>query len=99
MAMGVLEAVKEAERMDSVLTVGTDGTSEALESIKAGELSATVNDFPFFQSQVAEEMLIRRAAGQEVPDYIYSPHAVVDSENCNLSNEEILGWTGFAIAE
>lgn len=99
MAMGVLEAVKEADRMDSVLTVGTDGTSEALASIAAGELSATVNDFPFFQSQCALEMLIRRAAGQEVPDYIYSPHAVVDSENCNLTNEEILGWTGFQLAE
>ena len=99
MAMGVLEAVKEADKMDAILTVGTDGTSEALESIKAGELSATVNDFPYFQSQVAEEMLVRRAAGQEVPDYIYSPHAVVDADNCNLSNEEILGWTGFAIAE
>lgn len=99
MAMGVLEAVKEADMMDTCLTVGTDGTSEALESIKAGELSATVNDFPYFQSQVAEEMLIRRAAGQEVPSYIYSPHAVVDADNCNLSNEEILGWTGFAIAE
>ena len=99
MAMGVLEAVKEADKMDSILMVGTDGTSEALESIKAGELSATINDFPYFQSQVAEEMLIRRAAGQEVPDYIYSPHAVVDADNCNLSNEEILGWTGFQIAE
>ena len=99
MAMGLLEAVKEADKMDQILTVGTDGTSEALESIKAGELSATINDFPYFQSQVAEEMLIRRAAGQEVPDYIYSPHAVVDAENCNLTNEEILGWTGFSIAE
>lgn len=99
MAMGVLEAVKELDLLGKVLVVGTDGTTEALESIKAGELSATMNDFPYFQSQVAVEMLVRRLAGQEVPKYIYSPHAIVDSENCNLTNEEILGWTGFEIAE
>ncbi len=99
MAMGVLEAVKELDLLGKCLIVGTDGTSEALDSVKAGELSATINAFPFFQSQVAAEMLVRRLAGQEVPSYIYSPHAVVDADNCNLSNEEILGWTGFTLAE
>lgn len=97
MAMGVLEAVKELDLLGKCLVVGTDGTSEALESVKAGELSATINDFPYFQSQVAVEMLVRTLAGQEVPKYIYSPHAVVDGDNCNLTNEEILGWTGFAV--
>lgn len=97
MVMGVLEAVKDADKLHKVLLVGTDGTSEALASIKAGELDATVNDFPYFQSQVAAEMLVRRLNGQEVPAKIYSPHAVVDSENCNKTNEEILGWTGFKV--
>ena len=99
MAMGVLEAVKELNLLGKVLVVGTDGTTEALESIKAGELSATINDFPYYQSQVVVEMLVRTLAGQEVPKYIYSPHAVVDADNCNQSNEEILGWTGFTLAE
>ena len=99
MAMGVLEAVKEANKLGEILVVGTDGTSEALESIKAGELSATMNDFPYYQSQVSCEMLLRRLAGQEVPTAIYSPHAIVDSSNCNEENADILGWTGWAVAE
>ena len=99
MAMGVLEAVKEADLLGKVLVVGTDGTTEALDSIKAGELSATVNDFPYYQAQVAVEMLVRTLAGQDVPEKIYSPHAVIDSENCDLSNEEVLGWTGFTVEE
>lgn len=97
MAMGVLESVKEADLLGKCLVVGTDGTSEALDSVKAGELSATINDFPFYQSQVAAEMLVRKLSGQDVPEKIYSPHAVVDADNCNLSNEEILGWKGFTV--
>lgn len=99
MAMGVLEAVKAANLLGKCLVVGTDGTSEALNSIKAGELSATVNDFPYYQSQVALEMLVRKIAGQDVPKYIYSPHAIVDSSNSNQSDEEILGWKGFTVAK
>ena len=83
MAMGVLESVKEADLLGKCLVVGTDGTSEALDSVKAGELSATINDFPFYQSQVAAEMLVRKLSGQDVPEKIYSPHAVVDADNCN----------------
>ena len=97
MAMGVLEAVKEQDLLGKVLIVGTDGTSEALDSIKAGELSATINCFPYYQAQVALEMLVRTLAGQEVPEKIYSPLAIIDSDNCNTDNEEIIGWTGFAV--
>lgn len=42
MALGALQAVKNANKLGQVLVVGTDGAAEALASIKAGELSATV---------------------------------------------------------
>lgn len=42
MALGALQAVKNANKLGKVIVVGTDGAKEALESVKAGELSATV---------------------------------------------------------
>lgn len=42
MALGALQAVKNAGKLGEVIVVGTDGAAEALESVKAGELSATV---------------------------------------------------------
>lgn len=42
MALGALQAVKNANKLGKVLVVGTDGAAEALTSIKDGELTATV---------------------------------------------------------
>lgn len=42
MALGALQAVKNANKLGKILVVGTDGAAEALTSIKAGELTATV---------------------------------------------------------
>lgn len=42
MALGVLQAVKNAGKLEDIIVVGTDGAAEALQSVKAGELSATV---------------------------------------------------------
>ena len=53
MAMGALEAVKSAGKLGEVLVIGNDGTSEALGSVKAGELSATVNIYPDFGGKIS----------------------------------------------
>ena len=37
MALGALQAVKNAGKLGQILVVGTDGAAEALESVKAGE--------------------------------------------------------------
>ncbi len=42
MALGALQAVKNAGKLGRVLVVGTDGAAEAIESIRAGELTATI---------------------------------------------------------
>lgn len=94
MAMGCIEAVKAANRLDSCFVIGTDGTSEAHASIKAGELAGTVDNFPYYMSQIGMEMLIRKIAGQELPMVIYTPQLVVDASNINTDSAELIGWTG-----
>lgn len=42
MALGALQAVKNANKLGQIIVVGTDGAAEALESVKAGELSVLV---------------------------------------------------------
>lgn len=95
MAMGCIESVKSANKIGQCFVIGTDGTSEAHASIKAGELSGTVDNFPFYMSQIGMEMLIRKIAGQELPMMIYTPQVVVDAANINSDAAELIGWTGF----
>ncbi len=46
MALGALQAVINANKLGEILVVGTDGTPEAIKSIQAGELTATVAQDP-----------------------------------------------------
>ena len=47
MALGVFEAVKNANAAGKIPVVGTDGIREAKKSVQAGEMSDTVAEFPF----------------------------------------------------
>ncbi|MCR1840352.1 substrate-binding domain-containing protein [Murimonas intestini] len=90
MAMGALEAVVASD--SECVIVGTDGTSEATESIKAGELDATVDFFPNKMAEIAVEMQIRKLAGEELPKVIYAPQSIRDKDNVDKSFEEIFGY-------
>jgi ABC-type sugar transport system substrate-binding protein len=49
MALGALEAIKDANRLQEMFVVGLDAVAEALESIRSGELAATVDCNAFGQ--------------------------------------------------
>lgn len=90
MAMGALEAIINAG--SECVVVGTDGTSEAIESIKAGELDATVDFFPSTMGAIGVEIQIRKLAGQELPKVIYAPQCVRDAENIDKTFADIFGY-------
>ncbi|MDD2957131.1 MAG: substrate-binding domain-containing protein [Lachnospiraceae bacterium] len=90
MAMGAVEAVIAAG--SDCVVVGTDGTSEATDSIKAGELDATVDFFPNVMAEIAVEMQVRKLAGEELPKVIYAPQSIRDGGNVDKSFEEIFGY-------
>lgn len=90
MALGVVEAVKSSGK--DILIVGVDGIGEAYESIRNGGLSATIDSFPRFKSQIALECIIRIMGGQEIPRVIWTPQALIDSSNVNESPESIIDW-------
>lgn len=90
MALGVQEAVNASGR--EILVVGVDGIGEAYDSIRAGEMAATVDSFPFYKGQIAVEVALRVLGGQELPRVIWTPQALIDSSNVNVPAAQIINW-------
>lgn len=67
MALGAVEAVKAAGRLGEIMITGTDGNKDALDSIKKGELTATVDSNPVAQAFVPVEAAIRYILYGEIP--------------------------------
>jgi ribose transport system substrate-binding protein len=81
MALGIVEAVKAAGLQDKVAVFGTDGISDAYTSIKAGELTGTVDSFPVLTGEVALEAALRLVAGQKLPRVVATPQALITKDN------------------
>lgn len=81
MALGVVEAVKAAGKLSNIAVIGTDGISDAYKSIKAGELTATVDSFPVLTGEVALEVALWLRAGQKLPRVVATPQALVTKDN------------------
>lgn len=90
MALGVVEAVKESGK--DILVVGVDGIGEAYDSIRKGELSATIDSFPFYKSQIAVECALRTLGGQQLPRVIWTPQALIDAQNVDTPAAELINW-------
>lgn len=81
MALGVVEAVKAAGKQKQVAVFGTDGISDAYASIKAGDLTGTVDSFPVLTGEVALEVSLRLLAGQKLPRVVATPQALITKDN------------------
>lgn len=90
MALGIQESVNESGQ--DILVMGVDGIGEAYESIRRGELAATVDSFPTYKGQIAVELMLRKIGGQEIPHVLWTPQAVIDENNVDVPAEEIIGW-------
>lgn len=97
MALGIQEAVNESGK--DILVVGVDGIGEAYDSIRNGEMDATIDSFPLYKGQIAVEMALRQLGGQELPRVIWTPQALIDDTNVDVSAEEIIKWTEPELAQ
>jgi len=55
MALGALEAIKAAGKLQDIIIVGFDATPDALASVEKGELSATIAQQPYRMGELAVE--------------------------------------------
>jgi len=80
MALGAVQAVKNADKLGKIIIVGTDGAQEALKSVENGELSATVAQDSAEIGATSLRQMIKavKAGGEITPDA--SPETIpVDS--------------------
>jgi len=89
MALGAYQALKGVQLQDDVLTMGFDGSFGALESIKAGEMTASLAQKPIDEGYFGVMLAIDIIEGREVEKNIQNGFVIVDSENVEEFSAEI----------
>lgn len=88
MGLGIVRAVANAGKAGEVKVISVDGNKDAFESVKAGELDATVAQFPYVIGAMGLEACQAAMAGQTLPEDVKAPVQVVTTDNVDaaLSN-------------
>lgn len=94
MALGVVEAVKEAglKLNQDIFIIGCDGQAEAYDSIKRDEMAATIDSFPYYEGYMGAEVALRAVLGQKIPRVIWTPCKILDITNVNNEAAVNIGW-------
>ncbi|WP_413691919.1 substrate-binding domain-containing protein [Psychromonas sp. KJ10-2] len=82
MALGMVLALKAANKLDQVTVFSNDGYKKGLESIKRGELKATVGNNPNQLTDRVVDVITAHAAGEtQFPDYTYIEPVLMIQDN------------------
>jgi inositol transport system substrate-binding protein len=81
MALGAIEALKNADLLEDVLVGGVDATADALAAMEAGELEVTVFQDADGQGGGGVEAAVALAGGETVPDLVDIPYVLVTPDN------------------
>jgi ABC-type sugar transport system, periplasmic component len=81
MIMGAAEAIKQAEVQDSIKALGFDGSAEAIEMVKSGDMIGTVAQYPKIMSAAAIDAAIDVLNGKSVENPIYTKLEVLTKDN------------------
>ncbi|GGA63024.1 sugar ABC transporter substrate-binding protein [Pelagibacterium lentulum] len=81
MALGAVEALKQAAMLDTVMVVGFDANPDAAASILAGEMTASVAQAPSNMGRFSIEALMALVNGEEIEDWIDTGTVLVDASN------------------
>ncbi|NND65420.1 MAG: substrate-binding domain-containing protein [Gammaproteobacteria bacterium] len=91
MALGALQSVK-AQQRDDILIVGVDGTADAVNAVKAGELAASIAQLPYLMGKTSVETAHRKLSGMELPQITHVPIITLDKETLTQKNNELLQY-------
>lgn len=81
MALGAIQALKNAGKLSSVKVAGVDATADALASMKAGELAVTVFQDAKGQGAGGVDTLVQMYNKETVPSVVNVPYRLVTPEN------------------
>lgn len=80
MGLGAARAVANAGEAGQIAVVSVDGNEDALNAVAAGELTATVAQYPYAIGQMGVQACEAVAAGREIPAQVEAPVAVVTAD-------------------
>lgn len=86
MAMGALRAI-EAKGLKDVKVMGVDGTMEAVESIQAGKLAASVAQSPYNMGYQGVENAVKVMKGEKIEERIDSGIDLITKDNAEKQLE------------
>ncbi|MEY5098485.1 MAG: hypothetical protein RJA36_1204 [Pseudomonadota bacterium] len=81
MAIGAIQSLKSARKLDKVVVAGVDATQDALSAMKAGDLKVTVFQDAIGQGRGAVDAALKLAKGQPVPSKVWVPFELVTPAN------------------
>jgi inositol transport system substrate-binding protein len=88
MVLGAIQAIKDAGKLDSIVTAGIDGVLDALDSIKKGELGATCFQDAIGQAFGAVDMANMASTGGEI-SFNNIPFELVTKDNVDEYYDKI----------
>lgn len=92
MALGASEALLAAGRND-VIVVGVDGTSDAIQSIRSGRLTATVGQFPYLVGARSVELLTDMLKnGAKLETYQSTGQSVITKKALDDGTDEMIKY-------
>lgn len=81
MALGALEAIEAAGRLDDITLIGCDAIDPAIDAIKAKKLEATIAEPPFFLGKNALLTALKVLNGEKVEKIVILDSTLVTLEN------------------
>ncbi|HZZ60110.1 MAG TPA: substrate-binding domain-containing protein [Roseiarcus sp.] len=91
MALGSVEAARSAGK-DKLIVIGVDGNVNAVKSIKAGRLNASVAQLPYLVGMQAVENVKKVLAGEKVPEMTYVPTLVLTKQVIEENKDPLLQY-------
>jgi ABC-type sugar transport system substrate-binding protein len=80
MGLGIVRAVQNANKSGKIKVISVDGNKDALESVKQGQLTATVAQYPYAIGQMGMEACKAAAAGKQLPANVEAPVLLVTKD-------------------
>jgi inositol transport system substrate-binding protein len=81
MAIGAIQALKQARLLSKTVVAGIDATPDALAALKAGDLKATVFQNAPGQGAGAVDVALKLIKGEQVPSLVWVPFELVTPAN------------------
>jgi D-allose transport system substrate-binding protein len=91
MALGAVEAARAAGK-DKLIVIGVDGNTNAVKSILAGRLTASVAQLPYLVGMQAVEGVKKQLAGEKVPEMTYVPTLVLTKDVIEAKKDPMLQY-------